>query len=537
MKLSGPIVTASILAAALATAYAQERRGVWPPPLQPASDTSPVLAPDASMKTMVLPPGYRLELVVSEPMIQDPVFIDWDADGRMWAIEMPGYMIDITASRELEPLGRVVVFEDTNKDGRMDKRTVFADGLVLARALKVLHTGVLVGEPPNLWLMKDTNGDLKMDTKELVTDDYGRREANVEHNANGLFWAMDNWIYTAESDVYLRLKDGKFEVRKTLSRGQWGLTQDDQGRVFRNSNSSALHVDIVPTPYFLRNPTQTRTRGSYEFLGQDGNDLNIVWPAHPTRGVNRGYQTGTLRPDGTLATFTAVGAPTIYRGDRLPAELRGNAFLAEPSGNLVSRVIIDDDGRTLRGRKAYAGRRIRGLDRRALPAGLLVLGAGRNALHRRPVSRHHSAQGLHHRVPAGPDPVAQPRTADRKGAHLSRGTRHDEARHQPRRSPRRARPHSWRRCRIPTAGGATPRSACSSSATTSRWSGHCRSSRSARRIRGPGSMRSGRWTGWTTSIPRPSCGRWPIRREMFARRRFASPNDGFVSPITPFTPP
>ena len=66
------------------------------------------------MKSFVLPPGYRLELVASEPLIQDPVFIDWDPDGRMWAVEMPGYMLDIAASKELEPLGRIVVFEDTN---------------------------------------------------------------------------------------------------------------------------------------------------------------------------------------------------------------------------------------------------------------------------------------------------------------------------------------------------------------------------------------------------------------------------------------
>jgi mono/diheme cytochrome c family protein len=165
---------------------------------------------------------------------------------------------------------------------------------------------------------------------------------------------MDNSIHTSETDMYVRLRNGKFEVKKTLSRGQWGLSQDDQGRIYRNTNSSALHVDLVPTPYFVRNPAQLRMRGSNEFLGQDGNDLNIVWPAHPTRGVNRGYQTGTLRADGTLATFTAVAAPTIYRGDRLPAELNGNAFVAEPSGNVVSRIILDDDGKTLRGRKAYA---------------------------------------------------------------------------------------------------------------------------------------------------------------------------------------
>ena len=108
-----------------------------------------------------MPPGYRVELVASEPLIQEPVAIDWDLEGRLWAVEMPGFMTDVTASGEHDPIGRVVVLEDTNRDGRMDKRTVFADGLVLARAVKVLDRGVLVGEPPNVWLMRDTNGDLR----------------------------------------------------------------------------------------------------------------------------------------------------------------------------------------------------------------------------------------------------------------------------------------------------------------------------------------------------------------------------------------
>jgi mono/diheme cytochrome c family protein/glucose/arabinose dehydrogenase len=324
----------------------------WPPSLQPAPKDSPPLSVEAAMKTFYMPPGYRLEVVASEPLIQDPVVIDWDAEGRLWAVEMPGYMIDIKAVREHDPIGRIVVLEDGNNDGRMDKRTVFADGLVLARALKVLDHGVLVGEPPNLWLMRDTNGDLKMDSKELITDRYGRREANVEHNANGLFWGMDNWIHTSEIDVYLRLKNDKFEVRKTLARGQWGLSQDDVGRIYRNSNPSALHVDLVSTPYFLRHPNLRRTRGSYEFLGAD-DSLNTTWPVRPTRGVNRGYQVGVLREDGTLAAFTAACAPTVFRGDRLPSELYGNVFVAEPSGNLVSRIIVEDAGTTLRGRKAY----------------------------------------------------------------------------------------------------------------------------------------------------------------------------------------
>jgi mono/diheme cytochrome c family protein/glucose/arabinose dehydrogenase len=314
---------------------------------------APVLLPRDELKTIKLPPGYHLELVASEPLVRDPVVIDWDGEGRLWVVEMSGYMNDIQAAREHDPTGRIVVLEDTNGDGTMDKRTVFADGLVLPRALKVLNTGVLVGEPPNLWFMRDANHDLKADGKELVTNTYGRLDANVEHNANSLLWALDNWIYTSETDTFLRFKDGRFDVRKTIARGQWGATQDDAGRVFRNSNESALEADLVPSYYFSRNPALIRTRGSDEFLGRAPDDLNAVWPAHATRGVNRGYQAGILRDDGTLAHFTSACAPTIYRGDRLPAELYGSVFVAEPAANLVSRIVVTDDGTTLRGRKAY----------------------------------------------------------------------------------------------------------------------------------------------------------------------------------------
>ena len=343
-------IVALTLVACLATGYAYQSQS-WPPPLQQVPNESPVLTPSESMKKFVLPPGYHLELVASEPMIQEPVAIDWDTSGRMWVIEMPGYMEDMPATTELQPTGRISILEDTNDDGKMDKKTVFLDKLVLPRTLKVLERGVLIAEPPNLWLSRDTNGDMVADTKELITKTYGQGDANVEHNENSLLWALDNWMYTSEGTTLLRLKDGAFDVRKTLSRGQWGATQDDGGRVYRNTNSAALFVDVVPTPYYTRNPGMLRTRGSYETL--DTGDLNTVWPIRPTPGVNRGYQDGILRPDKSLAAFTAVGAPTFYRGDRLPKELYGNVFLAEPAGNLVSRVIVTDDGTMLRGKKAY----------------------------------------------------------------------------------------------------------------------------------------------------------------------------------------
>jgi mono/diheme cytochrome c family protein/glucose/arabinose dehydrogenase len=345
-----------IFAAAAATIYGQSSpvNRQWPPEVQKVSDESPALTPDEALKTFYMPPGYRLELVASEPLVQDPIVMDWDLQGRIWVVEMPGFVPDLQAPEPLmDPIGKIVVLEDTNHDGKMDKRTVFADNLVLARSLKVLDAGVLVAEPPNVWLMKDTDGDLKMDKKELVTDQYGRREARVEQNANGFFWGLDNWMHTANGDVLLRFKDGKFEVRKTLSRGEWGVTQDDAGRIYRNTNESLLHADLVPTPYFMRNPNLLRTRGSYERLADDANVANIVWPVRKNPGTNRAYQLGIDREDGTLWHFTSVCAPMIYRGDRLPSDTYGNVFVAEPAANLVSRGIIEDSGSGLRVRKAY----------------------------------------------------------------------------------------------------------------------------------------------------------------------------------------
>jgi glucose/arabinose dehydrogenase len=326
----------------------------WPPGVQKVSNESPVLSPADALKTFYMPPGYHVELVASEPLVQDPTVMDWDLEGRLWVVEMTGFVRDLQAPEpNLDPTGHVVVLEDTNHDGVMDKRTVFADGLILPRAVKVLDHGVLVGEPGSLWLMRDTNGDLRADTKELVTHAYGRLDGSVEGNANSLFWGLDNWMHTSSTEVYLRLKDGKFDVKTTLSRGEWGASQDDAGRIYRNTNESALHVDLVPTPYFTRHPTLLRTRGSYESLEGEDNEVNTVWPVRPNPGTNRAYQTGIDRADGSLAKFTAVCAPMIYRGDRLPTELYGNAFVAEPAANFVSRIIVSDDGTTLRARKAY----------------------------------------------------------------------------------------------------------------------------------------------------------------------------------------
>ena len=327
----------------------------WPPDVARDDPRSPALSAEDALATFRMPPGYRLEIVAAEPLVQEPVAMDWDLEGRLWVVEMPGWMPDITAATEHDPVGRVVVLEDTNRDGRMDRRTVFAENLVLARSIKVLDRGVLIGEPPQAWLMVDADGDLRADRKTSLTDQYGRRDVDPQNNANGFDWSLDNIMYTAgQSDIQFRLTNGTFDVQKTLRRGEWGVTHDDAGRVFRNTNESALHVDLVPTFYYARNPALLRTRGSYERLADDNPELNTVWPLRPNPGTNRAYQAGIDRPDGTLVRFTSVCAPLVYRGDRLPADVYGNVFVAEPAANLVSRLMLEEDGTSIRARKAYA---------------------------------------------------------------------------------------------------------------------------------------------------------------------------------------
>ena len=304
------------------------------------SDIAPVLAPAQALQTFRLPAGYRIELVAAEPLVQEPVRMQWDADGRMWVVEMRGYMPNIRDEGADAPIGRIAVLEDLNNDGRMDKRTVFVDSLVLPRSLQLLDgNAALFSSPPNLWLARDTDGDLVADTRELMRNDYGNPGGNVEHNANGFLWGLDNWLHSSEYPGQHRLVDGKLELRRTPSEGQWGISMDDYGRIYRNTNEDPLRVDLVSAHYATRNPNLTSIRGVYERLTPNV----AVWPIHKTPAINRGYREQTMRADSTLAHYTAANSPTIYTGDRLPAELRNDVFVAEPVANIVGRLEVREN--------------------------------------------------------------------------------------------------------------------------------------------------------------------------------------------------
>lgn len=311
----------------------------------------PALTPEEEMATFVLEPGLQVQLVASEPMIQDPVVATFDEDGRLWVVEMRAYMPNMDGEGERLPTGRVSVLQDTDGDGTMDISTVYLDSLIMPRALAVVANGILVVFEEALWLTKDLDGDLRADTTALIDADYAGSTL-PEHTANGLMRGIDNWYYNAKSALRYRFTQDGWRKDSTEFRGQWGISHDDAGRLYYNYNWSQLHADLVPPNYLTRNKNYTPLTGIDQPL-----TLNRrVYPLAPTPAVNRGYIPGVLDEEKKLREFTAACSPLVYRGQALPDEYYGNAFVCEPSGNLIKRSIITEAGVHLAARDPHPGK-------------------------------------------------------------------------------------------------------------------------------------------------------------------------------------
>ena len=299
---------------------------------------SKFLTPEESLKSFYLPEGYKVELVASEPMIDEPVAIAWDGNGRMFVAEMNTYMQDVDGSGTNRSISKIKLLIDTDGDGKMDKSTVFIDSLLLPRMILPLENELIVNETYSydLWSYKDTDGDGVADKKERVYYNPNRRGGNLEHQQSGLIWNLDNWVYTTYNPVRFKFKsDGKVEVDSLdniPSRGQWGLTQDDLGNMYYSSAGSEN-----PAYGFQQPPVY----GEFNASGRLSKGFVEPWPVVGTPDVQGGPK--KLREDGTLNHFTGVAGQEIYRGHRLPSNMYGDLFIPEPVGRLIRRAKIKNE--------------------------------------------------------------------------------------------------------------------------------------------------------------------------------------------------
>ena len=298
------------------------------------------LGKEESLNAIQLQDGYSMKLVLSDPDIKEPVSMAWDGNGVLYVVEMRTYMQDADASGEKKPISRISRHEDVDGDGIYEKHSVFIDNLMLPRFVLPLDDRIVIGltNTLDLWTYRDSDGDGVAD-EEVKIHEGGKRGGNMEHQPSGLLWNIDNWLYCTYEPTRYRFTDGKIEV-ETLPKGQgqWGIGRDNAGRLYYSTAGGetpaiSYQQPIVYGALNLKNDLQ------------ESKDFRNVYPIAEVPDVQGGPR--RLGKNGALNQFTGGGGQSIYRGDRLPADLQGDMILPEPVGRLIRRAEVKrEDGHT-----------------------------------------------------------------------------------------------------------------------------------------------------------------------------------------------
>lgn len=352
------ILTAT--AATLSLVNAQEEPQADPKELPRIPPTEPADA----LGTFEVRPGFRLELAAHEPLVNDPIDIEFDEKGRLFVVEMRGY-----SERRDDALCRIRLLFDDDDDGTFDRSTVYADGLKWATAVTCWDGGVFVAATPDIHYFKDTDGDGVADEKKVVFTGFGEGAArlNVQALVNSLQWGPDNRIWGATAGnggiirrpdqpaseaIPVRGTDFSFDPRTLDLRPengtiQYGMSFDSQGRRYVCGNSTHIVWVAWERHWLPENPYHSMP-APLAGIPVDGAAAPVfrISPDEPWRivrtrwrvsGVVRGAVEGGGRVSGY---FTAGTGITIYTGDAYGPAFKDNAFIGDAGSNLVHRKVV-----------------------------------------------------------------------------------------------------------------------------------------------------------------------------------------------------
>jgi len=309
---------------------------------------APPKSPTEALASFRLSPGFKIELVVSEPLVVDPVAFDWTPDGRLWVVEMRDYPLGMDGKGK--PGGVVRVLEDSHGDGHYDKSTIFLEGLRFPNGLLPWRKGLLVSAAPDIFYAEDKDGDGKADVRQLLFT--GFREGNQQHRVNGFDYGLDNWVYAANGgsggtvhsvakDFELNLRghdlrfnpdDGSMDLQPGAT--QFGRHRDDWGNWFGNDNSRWLWHYFLPEQYLARNP-HLAVSSLMKQLPGDLQAERIFAISRPQQRFN--WPTH-------LYEVTSACSATPYRDDLLGPDFASSVFICEPANNVVHREVLQPEG-------------------------------------------------------------------------------------------------------------------------------------------------------------------------------------------------
>lgn len=322
------------------------------------------LSAQESMKTFHFADDFKAEVYATEPFVTDPVSMVFDPHGNAYVVEMA----DANMPDSIKGKGCIVLLKDTDGDGRVDTKTIFASGLKEATSVLPWKDGLIVTAAPNILYLKDTNGDGKADSTEILFS--GFFENNDEAQITSLRFCVDNWIYANNdgeagevssnlgsdteklsmqgADFRFRLDHKKFE--RTTGPGQFGQAIDDWGHRFFTKNSLHIQQAVIPRRYLERNPYMPSFSAVKNISDHDPIMYQLTdapyWREERTRRRNAEYQKHHLdRVEYAKDHFTGSSGGTFYGGNMFPAGYYGSIFTGDVSGNLVHRdkLTLPDD--------------------------------------------------------------------------------------------------------------------------------------------------------------------------------------------------
>jgi putative membrane-bound dehydrogenase-like protein len=323
-----------------------------------------------AMDRFQLEPGLQIELVAAEPLVVDPVAFAFDDKRRLYVIEDRGYP-DPAEGGAPTRLGRIALLEDKDGDGKYEHRSEFATGLTYPNGVLVWKGGIFVTCAPDIYYLKDTDGDGIADIRQVVLtgfSDNRTAQIRVSHPTLGLdgkvyvtsglnSGKITSPLYPDRPAVTFSASDGRFdpetfEFETTGGRSQFGLTFDAYGRRFGCSNRHPMQQVVLEPWHLKRNPHLLFTETT-----ENVSKVEAEATVFPISGaITSADFIPKLIGLSHTGTFTSASSVYVFNGTGLTPAHRGNVFICESAQNLIQRQILTPNGVSFKADLPYTGK-------------------------------------------------------------------------------------------------------------------------------------------------------------------------------------